>query len=103
MTQESSDIRIKRVGREPDTATSTQPAPATGAARPRGADPRETKPFYLTSEFLLTALAILALLVAGYAADDSLDAWRTWLLVTVVATAYVLSRGIAKAGSADRR
>ena len=64
---------------------------------------RETKPFWLTSEFLLTLATIAAVVIAGYANDDSLNAWRTWLLVTVIAAAYVLSRGIAKAGSADRR
>jgi hypothetical protein len=108
MTQENSDIRIKTVRREHQAAALPQSDPA-GAPdtrlpdRPRGLDPRETKPFYLTSEFLLAALTILALLIAGYAGDDSLDTWRTWLLVTVVAAAYIVSRGIAKAGSADRR
>jgi hypothetical protein len=72
-------------------------------ARLGGAAARETKPFFLTSEFLLTLAAIAALLVAGYLHDDSLDTWRTWLLVTVIASAYVVSRGIAKAGSGDRR
>ena len=107
MTQENSDIRIKTVRREHQTDTLAQPEQAGEAGsrlphRPSGLDPHETKPFYLTSEFLLAALTILALLVAGYADDDSLDTWRTWLLVTVVAAAYIISRGIAKAGSADR-
>ena len=65
--------------------------------------PRETKPFFLTSEFLLAAATIAGLLIAGYLHDDTLNAWRTWLLVAVVASAYIVSRGIAKAGSSDRR
>jgi hypothetical protein len=64
---------------------------------------RETKPFFLTSEFLLTLLTVAALLVASYLTGQELDAWRTWLLVTAVVSAYVLSRGIAKAGSGSHR
>jgi hypothetical protein len=47
-------------------------------------------------------VVMAALLIAGYSGDDELDTWRTWLLVAAVASAYVLSRGIAKAGSRDR-
>ena len=120
MSTDSSGIRVTRVPRE-DTAAQTSAvaspvgrvatggAPATDDPRTTSSplrslrDDRETKPFFLTSEFLLTAALMLALLVAGYLRDDTLTTWRTWLLVTVVGTAYVLSRGIAKAGSPDRR
>ena len=87
----------------------TRPGPGTDAGRADKGDrlamltARETKPFFLTSEFLLTAATIAGLLVVGYLHDDSLNTWRIWLLVTVIASAYVLSRGIAKAGSSDRR
>ena len=106
---EDNGIRIKRVSREDaateDTAVERRPAaPGRGLGLPArlGRDARETKPFYLTSEFGLAALTIVALLIAGYSGDDELDTWRTWLLVAVVASAYILSRGIAKAGSHDR-
>jgi hypothetical protein len=39
---------------------------------------------------------------AGYASDDSLDVARIWTLVTILAAAYVVSRGLAKAGSYER-
>ena len=35
------------------------------------------------------------------AASDVLDARAGWLLITILAAAYMLSRGIAKAGTGD--
>jgi hypothetical protein len=57
----------------------------------------ETKPFFLTSEFWVGVLTVVALLVATSA--DNYDAPRAWTLVAVVASAYIVSRGLAKAGS----
>jgi len=58
----------------------------------------ETKSFILTSEFWVAAAAAAAVFIAGYALDDIAEttAWRygTW-----IAIAYIVSRGIAKAGS----
>jgi hypothetical protein len=39
------------------------------------------------------------LLIAA-AASDSFDDNRAWTLVTIVVAAYILSRGVAKAGTA---
>ena len=61
-------------------------------------DSGETKPFFLTSEFL-TLLAAVAAVAIAMAASDVLDANRGWLLITALAVAYILSRGIAKAGT----
>ena len=58
----------------------------------------ETKPFFLTSEFLTLVAAVAAVAIA-MAASDVLDANRGWLLITALAVAYILSRGIAKAGT----
>ena len=60
----------------------------------------ETKPFWLTSEFLATLAAIAALAIA-LGTNDLVDGFRGWLLITIVAAAYIISRGIAKAGSRD--
>ena len=60
----------------------------------------ETKPFFLTSEFATFVVSALAVLIAT-AASDILDARTGWLLITVLAAAYMLSRGIAKAGTGD--
>src|SRR5215211_775227 len=70
--------------------------------RPRNRDDvvrrPETKSFILTSEFWVAAGAAAAVFLAGYALDDIAEttAWRygTW-----IAIAYIVSRGIAKAGS----
>lgn len=72
----------------------------TGVIRTRGLAMRETKPFWMTSEFL-SAVAMIAALAIGAAASDELDAPRMWTLITAVAIGYIVSRGIAKAASRD--
>ena len=57
----------------------------------------ETKLSLKTTEFWAMGGVIAALLIAA-AVSDSLDDVRAWTLVTVVAAAYILSRGLAKAG-----
>jgi hypothetical protein len=61
----------------------------------------ETKPFFLTSEFFGSLLAIIAMAVA-VATAGNFDAPRFWTLVTVIVAAYVISRGIAKSGTKSR-
>ena len=58
----------------------------------------ETKWAPLTTEFWAMAALIAAILIAT-AISDSLDDIRAWTLVTVIGAAYIVSRGIAKAGS----
>jgi hypothetical protein len=60
----------------------------------------ETKPFFLTSEFLAAAALIAGILVAT-GMNDNLDAPRGWLYAAIVGAAYIVSRGIAKAGTRD--
>jgi hypothetical protein len=62
---------------------------------------RETKPFYRTSEFIVFIALAAVVIVAGYSDRDSLDLFRTWALVTALGAAYILSRGLAKAGSRE--
>jgi hypothetical protein len=70
--------------------------------RPRMRDLRETKPSFMTTEFWAMVAGIVALVVVYNVSDEpSLDLWRTCLLATVIASAYMVSRGIAKAGSHD--
>lgn len=80
-------------------------------ARQRGEDPggpgspgragrHGHRPFFLHAEFLVMALiALLVLLAAAIA--DGFGAERAWTLVTVLAAAYVVSRGLAKFGRQD--
>jgi hypothetical protein len=57
----------------------------------------ETKRSLRTTEFWAMGGVIAAILIAA-AVSDSLDDVRAWTLVTVVAAANILSRGLAKAG-----
>jgi hypothetical protein len=61
----------------------------------------ETKPSFLTTEFYAMVGVIAAILVAAAQADN-FGAPRAWTLVAAVAIGYMVSRGLAKAGSAYR-
>jgi hypothetical protein len=58
----------------------------------------ETKWAPLTTEFWAMVALIGVILIAS-AISDSLDDIRAWTLVTVIGAAYIVSRGIAKAGA----
>jgi len=58
----------------------------------------ETKSFILTSEFWVAAGAAAAVFIGGYVLDDIADA-TAWKYGVWIAIAYIVSRGIAKAGS----
>jgi hypothetical protein len=56
----------------------------------------------MTTEFWAMLAGIVALVVIYNAATDaSLNLFRACTLATVLATGYIVSRGIAKAGSRD--
>jgi hypothetical protein len=63
--------------------------------------PQRGKPFFLTSEFL-TLLATIAALAIAAAAADNFDAPRAWTLITIVAAAYIISRGLSKIGHGNQ-
>jgi hypothetical protein len=68
---------------------------------PKWLSSTETRRSFITSEFWL-ALGMAALLViVGYADDDGLGITRAWELAAGIVGLYILSRGIAKAGSRD--
>jgi hypothetical protein len=71
----------------------TQP----GVARELHRSP-ETKTFLASSEFWVTVGAVVALFIGGYVLNDITNA-DTWKWATWIAIAYIVSRGIAKAGS----
>jgi hypothetical protein len=68
---------------------------------PRIITSTETRRSFATTEFRLTILAVAAMIIVGYADDDGLGAGTAWMLSAGVVAAYLLSRGIAKAGSSD--
>jgi hypothetical protein len=88
------------------SATRTAPevqARTTNNSRERTVHDRETKPSFATTEFWAMVIGIAALIVVYNVADSpSLDLWRTCLLCTLAGSAYIVSRGLAKAGAANR-
>jgi hypothetical protein len=80
--------------------------PADGdTGRQRGgsllAGSTEARPGIITTEFWLTLLAGAAVVIVSYI-DDALDVDQGWTLGIALVAAYVISRGIAKAGSSER-
>jgi hypothetical protein len=71
----------------------------------------ETKHSLKTTEFWAMAAVIAGILIAssivgqgdgnGNADVDAFQAQRAWLYVAIVAVGYMVSRGLAKAGSRD--
>jgi uncharacterized protein (TIGR02271 family) len=55
----------------------------------------ETKPFFLTSEFFLLALALAGVLITALT-TDTVDARLGWMIGVALVAAYALSRGFAK-------
>ena len=66
--------------------------------RPRRVYPIETKPFFLTSEFVGAVLAIAGIAITA-ASSDAFGAWRAWILISAITVGYMVSRGIAKSGT----
>ena len=91
------------------TARESSPsAPAAGgawrtrwAAPPRTGYTAETKPFFLTSEFLVFVLFVMGLGI-GTSVSADVDPRLFWILTTVATSFYMLSRGIAKSGTRSR-
>jgi hypothetical protein len=89
-TPEPPPVRTDRLGGEgPVRVTARAPRSATGT----GGAPS----FLRSGEFLVLAASALAVLIAAAVADN-LQAGRAWTLVTVLAAAYIVSRGLAKLG-----
>jgi hypothetical protein len=84
-------------------------AGATGSRLGRGARrlSTETKSFFKTSEWWTYVVILVALLIAGNSIEgeeggaDFFAADKVWLYVTILTVGYLISRGIAKAGSRD--
>ena len=87
---------------EAHTAGRVTAAPRGGAVSGIRRLATETKQAFKTTEFWAMLGAIMAILIAG-AVDDGLGARNVWLYVTIVAAAYLVSRGLAKSGSSEPR
>jgi hypothetical protein len=58
----------------------------------------EARPGFITTEFWLTILGVAAMIILAYSSDALGVRWGLGM-ATVILLGYVLSRGIAKAGS----
>jgi hypothetical protein len=58
----------------------------------------ETKEFFKSSEFGVWLLTVIGVMIAGLSADD-IEPSLVWTLSVVISFAYIISRGIAKAGT----
>jgi len=61
----------------------------------------ETRPFFMTSEFLVYVLLLMGLGITA-SESPSIDARFFWQWATLATIAYMLSRGFAKSGSRSR-
>jgi hypothetical protein len=67
----------------------------------------ETKQAFKTTEFWAMAALVVAFLIAGNSIEsaeggpDVLAADKVWLYVTILGSAYMISRGLAKSGSRE--
>jgi hypothetical protein len=65
----------------------------------------ETKASFKTTEFIAYVAAVVAVLVAAAFVDESnaggFGAQQAWLYVTLLTVGYMVSRGLAKAGSRE--
>jgi hypothetical protein len=71
----------------------------------------ETKHALKTTEFWAMVAIIAGILIASWIVGqgdgngrpnvDAFPAWRAWLFVAIVGVGYMVSRGLAKAGSSD--
>jgi hypothetical protein len=76
----------------------------TGAPQVHRAETRqstETKSAYKTTELIVYVLAVLGVLIASALVDNSFGADPAWRYVTYLTVGYMISRGLAKAGSRD--
>ena len=79
---------------------------STGVARNRSHG-EETKPSFKTSELVVYVLAVLGVLIASAVTGDAgtnngsdiFAADKAWWFITLLTVGYMVSRGLAKAGS----
>ncbi len=75
-----------------------------GHDRPRRLS-TETKASFKTTELIAYLATLAAILIAGLVItggdDDEFRADRVWLYATILTSAYMLARGLAKSGSRE--
>jgi hypothetical protein len=91
-------------------ATGVNPGISRGRNRTFARLTTETKQAFKTTEFWAMVLLIVGVLIASRVVGDdngsangrdAFPAVRAWLYVSILGAAYMVSRGLAKAGSRD--
>jgi hypothetical protein len=72
----------------------------TDASRVPTRESTETKSFSKTSEFFVYVIAVAAVLIASLIVDG-FNATEGWMFFTYLSIGYMISRGLAKAGSRE--
>ncbi len=63
----------------------------------------ETKPSFKTTELIAYVVVVLGVLIASAVTDKSdFGAQEAWFYVTLLTVGYMISRGLAKAGSYEK-
>jgi len=78
--------------------------PTGGTRRTAERRTTETKAAFKTTEFMAYVAVLAAVLIAGLVVDDGSGAFgaeKVWLFATILTVGYMISRGLAKAGSRD--
>jgi hypothetical protein len=90
----------------PRRTTETNSGLKTTETKP-GLKTTETKSAFKTTELIVFVLSVLGVLIAAAVTDNGDDgqgfgARSAWLYVTLLSVGYMISRGLAKAGSRER-
>jgi hypothetical protein len=91
-------------------ATSTHAHDETLAVSGNRFHGEETKPSFKTTELIVYVLAVIGVLIASNAVGDGaanngadyFAADKAWWYITLLTIGYMVSRGLAKAGSRSR-
>jgi len=78
--------------------------PTSRNGRPAERRTTETKAAFKTTEFAAYVAVLVSILIAGLVVDDGNGAFgaeKVWLLATILTVGYMVSRGLAKAGSRE--
>ena len=99
VTERRGDVADER-SRMTTRATENTGAPQVHRTETR--ESTETKSAYKTTELIVYALAVLGVLIASaIVTDASFGADHAWRYVTYLTVGYLISRGLAKAGSRE--
>ena len=99
-------MSMQTSGSHATNAAATNDAVRGGYDTPRTHLPRvrstETRKSFRTTEFIAFVVVAALTLLSAYT-QDGFDIDQAWTLVAVITSFYMLSRGIAKAGSREPR